>query len=140
MGYWDRLSEAAGHVSMRLPVKPDRSPMIIHDFVGGRTFRITYLPPRVVQNLGTVYLLEDGFAIKIGFTYGPVAKRIGELQTGNPRRITTIAELPNAPIELEYELQSKLNEWNVSGERGPLVRKQPKSACSPGGCGSSLRM
>jgi hypothetical protein len=139
LGYLDRLSEAAGNVALRLPVMPDRSPMLIYDFVAGRLFRVTYTPPVPTPvGLGTVYVLEDGFGIKVGYTIGPVAKRIGELQTGNPRRITVVAEIGSATIELEELLHSKLNEWNITGEwfaRGPLVAQ----AASAGGFGNWLR-
>jgi hypothetical protein len=45
-----------------------------------------------------------------------VAKRIGELQTGNSRRITIIAEMSDASPALEARIHSKLDEWNVTGE------------------------
>ena len=75
-----------------------------------------------------MYVFEDGFGIKVGYTIGPVPKRIGELQTGNPRRITVVAEIGSATIELEELLHSKLNEWNITGEWfawGPLVAQAP---------------
>lgn len=138
LGYFDRLSEAVGNVSIRLPAKPDRSPMLIFDFVGGRKFTISYQPPAPsLVGLGTVYVLEDGFGVKVGYTSGPVAKRVGELQTGNPRRIAVLAEIGNATYELEEMLHSKLNEWNIGGEwfaRGPLV----SHATAAGGFGNWL--
>lgn len=139
LGYYNRLSEAVGLVALRLPVMPERSPMLIYDFVAGRLFRVTYTPPAPTPaGLGTVYVLEDGFGIKVGYTNGSVAKRIGELQTGNPRRITVIAEIGSATPELEDHIHSKLNEWNITGEwfaRGPLVAQ----AASEGGFESWLR-
>jgi hypothetical protein len=67
LGYLNRLSEAVGHVALRLQVDADRSPMLIHDFVGGRLLRVTYTPPRpTASGFGTVYVLEDGSGIKIG--------------------------------------------------------------------------
>lgn len=117
LGYSNRLSEAVGRVAERLPVQPDRSPMLIHDFVGGRVFRIFYTPPQPApEGTGTVYVLDDGFGIKIGYTSGPVAKRIGELQTGNPRKIRTIAEIGRATPDLEESIHNLLDEWNVTGE------------------------
>jgi hypothetical protein len=113
--------------------------MLIYDFVAGRLYRVFYTPPAPAPNgLGTVYVLEDGFGIKIGYTTGPVARRIGELQTGNPRRITVIAEIGRATVELEALLLSRLNEWNITGEwfaRGPLVAQ----AASAGGFGKWIR-
>jgi Meiotically up-regulated gene 113 len=139
LGYLDGLSEAVGHVALRLPVMPDRSPMLIYDLVVGRLFRVSYTPPAPTPlGFGTVNVLADGVGIKIGYTNGPVAKRIGELQTGNPRRITVVAEIGRATIELEALLLSKLNEWNIIGEwfaRGPLLSQ----AASAGGFGSWLR-
>ncbi|MFT3851958.1 MAG: GIY-YIG nuclease family protein [Ilumatobacteraceae bacterium] len=139
LAYLNRLSEAVGHVALRLPVDPDRSPMLIHDFVGGRLFRATYeRPAPAADGRGTVYVLEDGSGIKIGYTQGPVAKRIAELQTGNSRRITTIAEAHNATPELEALLHAKLSEWNVTGEwfaRDHLVAQ----AAAAGGFGVWLQ-
>jgi Meiotically up-regulated gene 113 len=68
------------------------------------------------SGFGTVYVLEDGSGVKIGYTNGPVAKRIGGLQTGNSRRITIIAEMSDATPALEALIHSKLDEWNVTGE------------------------
>lgn len=117
LAYWDRLSEAIAHVGQVLPAAPHRSPMLIHDFVGGRLFRVSYATPAPSPTgLGTVYVLEDGFAIKVGFTDGPVAKRIAGLQTGNPRTITVIAEIGGATADTEALLHRALGEWNVKGE------------------------
>jgi hypothetical protein len=139
LAYYNRLSEAVGYVAERLPVDPGRSPMLINDFVGGRLFRVTYTPPLPsATGLGTVYVLEDGSGIKIGYTGGPVAKRIGELQTGNSRRITIIAAMSNATADLEALIHSKLDEWNVTGEwfaRDHLVAQ----AAAAGGFGPWLR-
>jgi hypothetical protein len=139
LGYLNRLSEAVGHVALRLPVDPSRSPMLIHDFVGGRLFRVTFTPPLPpASGFGTVYVLEDGSGVKIGYTNGPVAKRIGELQTGNSRRITLVAEMSNATPELEALIHSKLDEWNVTGEwfaRDQLVAQ----AAAVGGFGPWLQ-
>jgi hypothetical protein len=67
LGYLNRLSEAVGHVASRLPVDPSRSPMLIHDFIGGRLFRVTYSPPLpTATGFGTVYVLEDGSESRSG--------------------------------------------------------------------------
>jgi hypothetical protein len=65
---------------------------------------------------GIVYVLEDGFGTKIGYTDRPVAKRVLDLQTGNSRKITHDAEILDATPEVEAKLHSALNEWNVTGE------------------------
>ena len=117
LGYSNRLSEAIGRVAERLPSKPERSPMLINDFVAGCLYRVTYEPPMPLpEGTGTVYVLDDGFGIKIGYTSGPVAKRIGELQTGNPRKIRTIAEVSGATLELESLILKALDKWNITGE------------------------
>ena len=117
LAYHNRLSEAIGNVVVRLPVRPERGPMVIWDFVRGRRFDVTYSPPApTLAGRGTVYLLDDGFGIKIGYTSGSVAKRIGELQTGNPRRILTLAEIANVDVNVEVHLQEVASAWNVGGE------------------------
>lgn len=124
-GHYNRLSDAVGNVAERLPVQPERSPMGIYDFLRGRLFVVRYqAPPAQLEGTGTVYLVEDGVGIKVGFTYGTVAKRISELQTGNSRRITTIAEISGVSPEVESLLQKRLAEWNITGEwydRGSLL-------------------
>jgi len=115
--YFDRLSEAVGANADWLVVRPESSPVIVYDFVGGRQFTITYTPPAMPQDgHGTVYVLEDGFGIKIGYTSGAVAKRVLELQTGNSRKLTQIADILDSTPEVEAKLHSALNEWNVTGE------------------------
>ena len=52
-----------------------------------RPIRVFYEPTlQPASDAGTVYIIEDGFGIKIGHTTGIVAKRIADLQTGNSRR------------------------------------------------------
>jgi hypothetical protein len=115
--YFDRLSEAVGMTANDLVTSPERSPMIVYDFVGGREFTVKYTSPGpTAEGHGTVYVLEDGFGIKIGYTSGAVAKRVLDLQTGNSRKITQIADIFNATPEVEALLHRALNEWNVTGE------------------------
>ncbi len=125
--YFDRLSEAVGGVVLALPANPERAPMIVYDHVAGRRFRVQYRPPALeAAGAGTVYVLEDGFGIKVGYTTGQVAKRIAELQTGNSRKITTLVEIFKATPELEAMLHRELNEWNITGEwfeRGPVIAR-----------------
>lgn len=45
LAYSDRLTDALGLVAQRLPVKPERSPFIVHDFVGGRRIEVSFRPP-----------------------------------------------------------------------------------------------
>ncbi len=128
LGYFSRLSEAAGHVGLTLAnrARGQRVPvMTIWDFVGGRRFDVTYRRPAdSAPGKGTVYILDDGIAFKVGYTSGTVAVRIQGMQTGNPRRIMTVAEIANATEDTEAALHVALNDWNVSGEwfdRGPVV-------------------
>lgn len=124
MGFNDRLSDAMGHVAERLSRRPDRSPFIVHDFVGGRRFIVEYRPPPLEPGgPGTVYLLDDGDAFKIGFTNGYVAARVAALQTGNPRLIRTVAEVGSAGEGVEAHLHAEFGRWNRRGEwfeRAPL--------------------
>lgn len=126
--YFNRLSEAAGHVGHKLAnrARGEREPvMTIWDFVGGRCFDVTYSrPTEPAAGTGTVYVVDDGVAFKVGYTGGTVAVRIQDLQTGNPRRIMAVAEIANATEETEAALHAELNDLNVSGEwfdRGPLI-------------------
>jgi hypothetical protein len=51
----DRLTHALGRVADRLPGRPDRSPFIVHDFVGGRLITVKYKPrPLESGGRGTV--------------------------------------------------------------------------------------
>lgn len=40
LAYFDRLSDALGRVTRRLPGRPDRSPFLVNDFVSGRVIRV----------------------------------------------------------------------------------------------------
>jgi hypothetical protein len=137
--YFDRLSEAVAGVVLALPANPTRSPMIVYDYVVGRRFRVQYRPPALeVAGAGTVYVLEDGFGIKVGYTTGQVARRVAELQTGNSRKITTIVEIFKATPEVEAMLHGELNEWNITGEwfeRGPIIAR----AAAAGGLDAWLK-
>lgn len=65
----------------------------------GGTGTIAWAP--TATGHGPVYRLEDGFGMKVGYTDGPVAKRVAGLQTGNSRKITSIAEILGATLETE---------------------------------------
>lgn len=118
--YFDRISDAAGHVADALPRRrrTNRAPrMELWDFVAGRLYRVAYKPTGTAKaNAGRVYLLDDGVAVKVGFTTGPVAVRVNDLQTGNPRPISVMAEIVGATVETELALHDELSEANVSGE------------------------
>jgi hypothetical protein len=120
----DRLTAALGHVAERLSSRPDRSPFIVHDFIGGRRITVQYQPPPLEPGgPGTVYVLDDGHAFKIGCTNGYVAARVADLQTGNPRLIRTVAEVGSASAAVEDHLQAEFGQWNLRGEwfeRAPL--------------------
>lgn len=123
--FFDRLTEAVGQVARNLPGAPDRSPMVIYDFVNGRRISIAYTPPAVSPgNRGTVYLLDDGTGFKIGWTSGTVAQRISGLQTGNPRMIIEMAAISDAGPDVESHLHGLLGPLHLSGEwyqRGHIV-------------------
>jgi hypothetical protein len=123
-GHNNRLTHALGLVAERLPGRPDRSPFIVHDFVGGRLITVKYVSPSVESGgPGTVYVLDDDHAFKIGYTKGPVAARVADLQTGNPRVIRTVAEVGSASVAVEDHLQAEFGQWNLRGEwfeREPL--------------------
>ena len=57
----------------------------------------------------------DGLGMKIGFTTGPLYKRVRELQTGNPRVIRPVAEITNAGEGVERALHTALARWNTLG-------------------------
>lgn len=90
--YLDRLSDGLGRSVKALTSRPDRSPFLVHDHVGGRVLRVSFAPPPPGPGGdGKVYLVSDGLGIKIGFTTSSVASRIAGLQTGNPRLIEPLA-------------------------------------------------
>lgn len=123
--YYDRITEAVGNVARRLPAMPERSPMVIYDFVGGRRIAIDYAAPPVAPGgHGRVYIIDDGIGIKIGWTGGLVAKRMGDLQVGNSRSLVLIAVIEGASPEVEAQLQQAVAQHHLSGEwysRGPLM-------------------
>ena len=117
LAYSDRLTDALGLVAQRLPVDPGRSPFVVHDFVGGRQFWITYTPePLGPGGEGVVYVLDDGHAFKIGHTTGHVAVRVAGLQTGNPRLIRTVATVGPATDAVEAHLHTQFGTLSLRGE------------------------
>ena len=117
LAYCDRLSDAFGLIAWRLPGNPERSPFVVHDFVQGRRFTITYRPaPLQPGGEGTVYILDDGHAFKIGITHGHVAARVAGLQTGNPRLINTVVTVSPATQAVEAHLHAVFGRWSLRGE------------------------
>jgi hypothetical protein len=91
--------------------------MLIHDLVEGRAFRVFFEPSvQPGSDVGTVYVIEDGFGIKIGHTTGILARRIATLQTGNSRLISPIAEIHGASVSVEDHLHTALAGSSLRGE------------------------
>lgn len=106
-----------GILARRLPPRPDRSPVIVYDVVGGRRIIVDYQPPLLESGGGgTMYVLSDGEAFKIGYTNGCVAARVADLQTGNQRLIRTVAEVGSASPAVEKHLQAHFDQWARRGE------------------------
>ncbi len=142
---FDRLSDALGLVAHELPRNPDRAPFHVYDFVGGQFIEVGFNPPPPLPTgQGTVYLLDDGAGVKIGYTGGSVASRVGSLQTGNPRRISVLAEVRPADEAVEAHLHRSFARYALIGEwfsrAGLLERaasagglKQMLAGCLPNG-------
>lgn len=117
LAYFDRLSDAFGNVAMRLATSPASSPFIVNDFVAGRLYTIHYTAPGpLLEGTGRVYIVTDEHGIKIGYTSGPVAKRIAGLQTGNPRTIYALVTIHGATGEVEAKLHTAFAEHQGIGE------------------------
>lgn len=118
--YFNRLSEAASHVSVGAPrrVKAGTaSTMFVYDFVMGKCHEVRYLAPASPRpGTGTVYVLDDGFALKFGYTSNAVAIRVSEMQTGNPRPLAVFAEVTDATPQTEVDLHATLERWALRGE------------------------
>src|SRR5262249_24232552 len=68
-GYYSRRGEVLGYVASSLPQNPDSSPYTIYDFVKGEAIEVAYTVPDVGPGgEGVVYVLDDGFALKVGHT------------------------------------------------------------------------
>jgi len=63
----------------------------------------------------SVYLITDGEYYKIGYTDLQVERRIAELQTGNPRKLSVIAVL-NGGRQLEQQFHAMFGHGRVGGE------------------------
>lgn len=116
-GKYSRLSDALGYAVSSLPKNPKLSPVRIDDLVAGRLMTVEYSPPSPQpEGVGFVYVVEDGLGIKIGYTAGPPAARVADLQSGNPRLISVIATVSRATELLELHFHNEFAEWNVRGE------------------------
>lgn len=125
LAYMGRLSEAVGYVATNLGRTGGlTSPVLISDHVGGRLIRVSYDPPLIRAGEGIVYVIEDGHAIKVGYTAGQLLTHMAGLQTGNPRLLRPIAEIRHATDTLEARLHRGLTPWRLIGEwfaREPLI-------------------
>jgi hypothetical protein len=70
---------------------------------------------RTKKAKGYVYCITDGTAVKIGYSLKPEA-RVGELQTGNPRRLRLLATVEGTPtdernLHVKYLHLNILQEW-----------------------------
>ena len=64
---------------------------------------------------GYVYLISDGTAYKVGYSVNP-NKRVAELQTGNPRKLSLLASIPGTEadekaLHQKYISDNLLQEW-----------------------------
>lgn len=126
LAYFDRLSDALGTVAKRLPAEPKRSPMVVYDFVQGRRIEIDFTPIVNPPGEGNVYVVDDGVALKIGWTMGEPASRIRGLQTGNPRELRCVALVTGVTPEAERLLHRHFDAMNLNlvgewYERRPIL-------------------
>lgn len=114
--YYDKLSDALGWVKYRIPsLDPEQIPVHVYDLVRGHRITIQFAPPELgpEEGGGTVYLADDGTAIKIGWTHGSVGTRLASLQTGNPRQISPIGWIADASEQIEWDLHAQLGEHRL---------------------------
>jgi hypothetical protein len=63
----------------------------------------------------TIYFAEMGDWIKIGYTAGKPARRIAQLQTGQPQRIKLLGTIPG-DMDAESSLHQEFRDYRVGGE------------------------
>lgn len=64
----------------------------------------------------TIYFIEDGDAVKIGFTKDANPKnRIRSIQTGNPKKLTLLGFVPGT-IQDERRIHNDLKDYRLEGE------------------------
>lgn len=76
---------------------------------------IDALMEAMIEEFGTVYFLQAGPFIKIGFTRWPVQRRIAQLSTGCPYQIILLAEVRGSP-DFEALCHRKFSEHRAHGE------------------------
>jgi hypothetical protein len=114
-GYFDRLTTAMAKLVDSLP--NNTGPYTVHDFVSGRRIEVSYEPPPVgPDGEGVVYILDDGYGLKVGHTTKAPISRIRGLQTGNPRVLRTVATIAAAAPSVEAHLHEQLAPWLIHGE------------------------
>jgi hypothetical protein len=68
-----------------------------------------------MKNLGNVYFIGAGRFVKIGFAHD-VAKRLVELQTGNPMPLVLLAVIPNCAPSVERMYHKAFAGARIRGE------------------------
>ncbi len=68
-------------------------------------------------DLGRVYFVQSGGCgpVKIGWTRGPVLRRLAQLQTSHPSRLLLLADVPGTR-NLERGLHATYGDLRMSGE------------------------
>jgi hypothetical protein len=73
-----------------------------------------------MKKLGTVYMISNGHAVKIGFTTQGVSKRLKQLQTASSDKLEVIYILENSTREVEQSLHRYFgkngNDYNIRNE------------------------
>ena len=64
---------------------------------------------------GTVYFIQGGKFVKIGYTEQPVATRLAAIQTGCPYPLRVLATVPGDTY-LERDLHRMFSSWRTHGE------------------------
>lgn len=113
---YGRLSDALAWATSALPRNPQSRPFHVWDLLVGRLIVVDYQPVIAPGGVGSVYVVEDGIGVKIGYTTGEVAIRVAGLQTGNPRLISTVATILDADDVVEAHLHSQFAKWAMQGE------------------------
>lgn len=69
-----------------------------------------------LESLGFVYIITDGSAFKIGETSNCPSRRLAELQTGNPNKLTLVDVLHTPDrIAVEKHIHEHLAPWRCNG-------------------------